>query len=272
VGAIASIVERAGKSTRETGGREAARGLRCPPAPMFASVCETPRRQFGSGALFSFAAHATLVAIAVLLSPKPRIEEPTRTRDMVLIGAPLKPRPAAPPPAGTPDSPKRTASATQRLTERPTPRQPPAEPSAARQPSAQSQAVSDAPSSSGEGSSDATTPAGVPNGDGPATAPPAGLYEAIPFGDGMVAPRLMARKEIEYSAKAWAMKIGGEAIARCIIELDGSLSECRIVGHLPFMDDQILAALHGWRYTPVLYQGHPQRVRMTIRIQLATPR
>jgi hypothetical protein len=239
---------------------------------MFASVRETPRRHFGSGALFSFAAHAALVAIAVFLSPKRKVEEPTKVHDMVLVSAPLKPRPTASPPTGTPDPPKRTASVTQRRTERPTPRQTPSEPSAAQQPSAQTPAVPDAPSSSGDGSGEATTAAGVPTGNGPATAPPAGRYEVLSYGDGMVAPRLIARKEIEYSAKAWAMKIGGEAIARCIIELDGSLSECHIVGHLPFMDDQILAALHGWRYTPVLYQGHPQRVRMTIRIQLAAPR
>jgi protein TonB len=239
---------------------------------MFASVRDTPRRKFGGGALFSLAAHAALLAIALFLSPKPKVEEPAKTHEMILVSAPVRPRPTAPPPPGTPESQKRTASATPRPTERPRPRQPAIEPSASQQPSAQTPAVLDAPSSGGPGSGEAATPAGVPGGNGPPSALPPGRYEAISFGDGMVAPRLIARKEIKYSAKAWAMKIGGEAIARCIIELDGSLSDCRIVGHLQFMDDAILEALQGWRYTPVMYQGHPQRVRMNIRIQLAGPK
>jgi hypothetical protein len=37
------------------------------------------------------------------------------------------------------------------------------------------------------------------------------------------------------------------------------------------MDQAILDALKGWRYTPVMYQGHPQRVEMVIPIRVATP-
>jgi protein TonB len=87
----------------------------------------------------------------------------------------------------------------------------------------------------------------------------------------MEAPRLLTKTEITYSARAWAMRVGGVALAQCIIERDGSLSNCRITRSLPYMDEKILAALSGWRYTPVLYQGHPQRVLMTIPVRLAVP-
>jgi TonB family protein len=88
----------------------------------------------------------------------------------------------------------------------------------------------------------------------------------------MEPPRLLAKTEVTYSAKAWAMKIGGVALARCTIELDGSLSNCRITHSLPYMDDAILQALRGWRFSPVIFQGHPQRVVMTLPIRVATPR
>jgi protein TonB len=87
----------------------------------------------------------------------------------------------------------------------------------------------------------------------------------------MVEPRLLTKTEITASPQAWAMRVGGVALARCVVELNGSLSNCRITRGLPYMDEPILSALRGWRYTPVLYQGHPQRVEMVITIRVPAP-
>ncbi len=37
------------------------------------------------------------------------------------------------------------------------------------------------------------------------------------------------------------------------------------------MDDQILQAMKSMRYAPVMYQGHPQRVKMTIPVRITGP-
>ena len=66
------------------------------------------------------------------------------------------------------------------------------------------------------------------------------------------------------------MRVSGVALAKCVINLDGSLSDCKIMKGLPYMDQAILESLKGWRYTPVMYQGHPQRVEMVIPIRLAS--
>ena len=95
--------------------------------------------------------------------------------------------------------------------------------------------------------------------------------EVIPIGPGMEHPKLLFRADVTYSQTAWAMKRGGVALAKCVIELDGSLSNCRMVHGIPDMDEPILQSLRSWRYTPVTYRGHPQRVLMTIPVHIAVP-
>ena len=55
------------------------------------------------------------------------------------------------------------------------------------------------------------------------------------------------------------------------IDLDGRLCNCRMLHGLPYMDDVILSSLNTWKYTPVLYKGHPQRVYMVIPVRLSAP-
>jgi protein TonB len=86
----------------------------------------------------------------------------------------------------------------------------------------------------------------------------------IPFGAGMELPRLLVKTEPVYSREAAAMHVSGIALVKCIINLDGSLTDCRIVKGLPYMDQAILESLRTWKYTPVMYQGHPQRVEKTL--------
>jgi protein TonB len=236
---------------------------------MFASVRETPRRRFGTGAILSLAAHAAVVAIALLLSPSPRSDDRSKSPEIRIVT--LAPRPAPAAAAGAQEPPKRTASTPpRRSNERPIQKPQPREPLDS---SSGVPAPAQAPTSGGTGTSDSTprgSAPGIPDGLGTTT--PVSGDEAIEIRAGMVAPRLVAKTEVTYSAKAWAMKIGGVALARCTIELDGTLSDCRITRPLPYMDDAILEALRAWRYTPVFYQGHPQRVIMTIPIRVATPR
>jgi protein TonB len=107
-------------------------------------------------------------------------------------------------------------------------------------------------------------PGGVVGGTGSGT-------EIIAFGAGMQKPTLLTTPSVTYSKEAMAMKVGGVALVKCVINLDGSLTGCKIIKGLPYMDQQILESLRSWKYTPVTYQGHPQRVEMIIPFRVPTP-
>jgi protein TonB len=233
---------------------------------MFASVRNIPRRSFGTGTFLSLAAHAVLIAIAMSTAPRP--EPPPKLVEMKFVTASPRPRPATPLAAGAPATPQRTASAAHvsaampRSTRRSPSVDTPIDRSGAQPGANDTLRGSDAP---GDGAPGVEGPR---TGSGPGTAP---ATEVIPFGRGMEPPRLVSQTEITFSARAWAEKVGGVALAQCVLELDGTLSHCRITHGLPYMDEPILGALRGWRYTPVLYQGHPQRVLLTIPVRVPRP-
>jgi protein TonB len=86
-----------------------------------------------------------------------------------------------------------------------------------------------------------------------------------------VKPSVVRPPEIVPSKEALAMKVGGVALVKCVINLDGSLTDCRLVKGLPYMDEQLLRAARSMKYTPVIFQGHPQRVEMVFPIRVPTP-
>jgi hypothetical protein len=81
-------------------------------------------------------------------------------------------------------------------------------------------------------------------------------------------PALLAKAPIVYTKEADAHQVTGVALVKCVIELDGSLGDCRIKRGLPYMNEQILASLEHWSYTPVVWCGHPVRVEIVIPIRL----
>jgi protein TonB len=88
----------------------------------------------------------------------------------------------------------------------------------------------------------------------------------------MERPKLVTTPStLTYSKEAMAMKVGGVALAKCTINLDGTLTDCKITKSVPYMDQQILESLRSWKYTPVMYQGRPQRVEMIIHIKVPAP-
>jgi protein TonB len=105
---------------------------------------------------------------------------------------------------------------------------------------------------------------------------PKPLY-VIPFSDagddanGVRRPELVVRTPVYYTKEAAAQNVQGVAVVKCIIELDGSLSHCSIVRGLPYMNESILASVAQWRYTPVMFRGHPQRVEMNIVVRVLPP-
>lgn len=93
----------------------------------------------------------------------------------------------------------------------------------------------------------------------------------LPFGPGMERPKKLSGRDPEYSAQALAAKVSGLMIVRCVIETDGRLEQCKVIKSLPHMEDAVLSALATHRYTPVMFQGRPQRVNYTFNIKLVAP-
>jgi TonB family protein len=63
-----------------------------------------------------------------------------------------------------------------------------------------------------------------------------------------------------YSNEARIAKVEGTVLARCTITTSGSVTNCRIIKGLPFMDAPVLDALRQQRYTPVTFNGAPVQV------------
>jgi len=96
--------------------------------------------------------------------------------------------------------------------------------------------------------------------------------DIIPFGAGMVRPTVVKQPEITYSKEAMAMHSGGLVLAKCTLNIDGSLSDCQIQ-KMPanFSDGQVQAMLRTMRFTPVTLQGRPQRVYYNVTLRIPTP-
>lgn len=98
------------------------------------------------------------------------------------------------------------------------------------------------------------------------------LNVTVPFGDGMTPPTLVAGpSQPQYSRAALDARVEGKVIARCVLTPAGVLVQCRIVKSQPYLDDAVLAVLAAQRYTPVLYQGHPQQVYYTLTFRFKLP-
>ena len=91
----------------------------------------------------------------------------------------------------------------------------------------------------------------------------------IPFGPNLTRPRLISGQSPVYTKEAREACVEGLMIVRCVIEkTEGSLTSCRVLKSLPYMQENVLAALKTHRYTPVMYLGKPVDVDYVFNIRL----
>jgi protein TonB len=85
-------------------------------------------------------------------------------------------------------------------------------------------------------------------------------------------PRIIAMKSIAWTDEAILHQVRGVALVKCIVELDGTMSDCRIQHGLPYMNEAVLEAARSIRYDgPILFCGRPQRVEMIVPLRLPPP-
>jgi periplasmic protein TonB len=242
---------------------------------MFESALELniPRRQLGRGAVLSIVAHGVLIGLALYISSRPSTHH-EKLRELTFFNPPPPPPPPPPPGGGSkakkvepkkiikkPDTIVETKK--EKIPEKP-PDPTPETPEPGGQPGGVQGGVAGGVVGGVIGGTVGGTLGGVIGGTGNGT-------QVIPFGMGMERPTVVHPPDITFSKEALAMRVGGLALAECTINLDGSLSDCHLKKSLPYMDAQLLQAAHSMKFTPVIYQGHPQRVLMTIPIRVPTP-
>ena len=94
---------------------------------------------------------------------------------------------------------------------------------------------------------------------------------AIPFGEGMTRPQLIAGGPPEYTAEARAARVEGKVIVRCTITVTGEMHDCKIIKGVPILNEIVLATLRANRYTPVMFQGRPQAVQYLLPFNFKLP-
>jgi protein TonB len=100
-----------------------------------------------------------------------------------------------------------------------------------------------------------------------------GLVEDGAVPHNMVKPPLEHVPTVVYTEEAMEKRSGGIALVSCIVELDGSTSNCRILRGVPYMNEAILTMMQSFRYAgPIRYCDQPVRVNMIIPIRIPIPR
>ena len=103
----------------------------------------------------------------------------------------------------------------------------------------------------------------------PGQAPCPGQTTFIPFGQGMVRPTMTAGEEQpQLSREALVAKVEGLIIAKCTITKEGSVTDCKLIKTLPYMDQAIISNLTARKYTPVMFQGQPVSVEYTFTFRI----
>ena len=228
----------------------------------------TPKARFGAGTIISIFLHIGVLAAAWWISTAPVDEELPETAVTFYAAAPPPPPPPPPPAKKKPTEMKKMkpkpdviVQPTVIPTEKPPEvEQPPEEP----QESSDDEGV--------EGGVEGGIVGGVVGGVVGGQLGGTGVgKDVLAFGEGMTRPERISGADPVYTREALEAHVQGLMIVKCIIAVDGRLSNCRIIKPLPFMEKAVLDALSTRRYKPVTFQGRPITCDYVFNIKLVMP-
>ena len=108
---------------------------------------------------------------------------------------------------------------------------------------------------------------GVPGGV------PGDIGKRLEFDENQMAkPAMLSGQPIRYTDQAIEHEVEGTIVVKCVLAVDGAVSDCRVLRGLPFMDRAVVGALQSRRYRPMLFHGQPVDVDYTFNIKLSLPR
>lgn len=116
---------------------------------------------------------------------------------------------------------------------------------------------------------------GLGNGDAPG--PGAGSDKgrgngpdrAFPIGNGVTSPIPIKRAQPAYTADAMRRRLQGVVVLNCVVRIDGTCSDIRVVRSLDMvygLDQQAVASAREWRFRPGTRLGEPVPVQVTLEI------
>jgi periplasmic protein TonB len=112
---------------------------------------------------------------------------------------------------------------------------------------------------------------GVVGGAPPPPPPPPAPAGPVKFNDAMTKPMAVTPPDIQYTQQAQEREVEGTMLVECVVTVDGTVHNCRVLKSLPFMDRAVVSALERARYKPATLGGKPIDVQYTFTIKLRLP-
>jgi protein TonB len=220
-----------------------------------------PARTLGRGAVVSIVAHVVIVLAIGLFSAREAglLKEPEV--DVALVKA-LPPPPPPPPPPAASKTPKTEKPKVEKKPDTIVQPKEPVPVEATPPPTEEPAGPPDGQEGGQEGGVAGGVAGGVVGGV------VGNQLHVVPFGAGMTRPEQVAGEEPQIPREALVAKVSGLVIAKCTIQMDGTLTKCRIIKGLPFMDEPVLKSLATRKFKPMTYQGRVVPVEYTFNIKI----
>jgi protein TonB len=90
--------------------------------------------------------------------------------------------------------------------------------------------------------------------------------KALRVGSKIAAPTKLVHVDPVYPEVARAAKVQGVVIVEARIEADGTVSDVKILRSIPLLNQAALDAVRQWVFRPVLLNGAPVPVIMTVTV------
>jgi len=97
------------------------------------------------------------------------------------------------------------------------------------------------------------------------------LGGTLDFDARMVRPKKISGPDPAYTQQALEHDVQGLMSIKCMIHVDGTVHNCKILKGLPYMGDSVTSALEKRVYTPVMLGGRPIEVYYTFNLRLQMP-
>jgi TonB family protein len=88
-------------------------------------------------------------------------------------------------------------------------------------------------------------------------------------GNGVSDPILVRDVKPAFTSEAMRARVQGSVLVECVVNVDGSVSNARVVRSLDTafgLDQEALKAARQWRFRPGMFQGEPVPVQITIEL------
>ena len=89
--------------------------------------------------------------------------------------------------------------------------------------------------------------------------------------DGMSAPRRIHGVLPDYPPEALTAGVAGIVVLQATIGPTGEVTDVEVVRSVPLLDEAAIAAVSEWRYAPMLVDGEPVGIQMTVSVDFTLP-